>query len=326
MTPPTLVDGTIYVGTGVAGGDYGGRIAAIDARTGKQRWIFKTAMFVSTPVTVSGGMAYALDQTGTLYALDATTGKQVWSAPTGALTTTPAVADGLVYVGTVSNGYGVAALDARSGKRRWSFTATELVESAPTVVDGVVYVGGSAYVSGTSYPGVLYALDARTGKEHWRAETPQTARGAGDLATTPAVANGLVYATSKGGTLYAIDTATGKTVWTADDCATPPAVADGAVYCGGSTLHAFNAKTGKELWRGSATSPNADPVVAGDRLYLAAIGHLNVIDAATGKLVTTVNAPIALNYEISPLVVDGVVYVNGRNMNGTGWLLAIGGS
>ena len=54
------------------------------------------------------------------------------------------------------------------------------MNSSPTVVGGVVYIG--------SHSGYLYALDAKTGTELWRYETGETGNG------SPAIANGIVYA------------------------------------------------------------------------------------------------------------------------------------
>jgi serine/threonine-protein kinase len=68
--------------------------------------------------------------------------------PTGInLFSTPAVANGVVYIGDVIDGDGVAeALDAATGARLWYYpTPNGRVDSSPVVVDGVLYVGSQSH-------------------------------------------------------------------------------------------------------------------------------------------------------------------------------------
>ena len=79
----------------------------------------------------------------------------------------------------------------------------------------------------------------------------------GGIASSPAVADGVVYAGSLDGKLYAFDAATGAVLWTAttgSSIYSSPAVAKGVVYVGGkdTKLYAYNATTGAVLW--SATT------------------------------------------------------------------------
>ena len=54
----------------------------------------------------------------------------------------------------------------------------------------------------------LYAIDRATGTQRWKFATK------GPVHSSPAVANGLVYAGSVDGKFYAVDTATGQAKWT----------------------------------------------------------------------------------------------------------------
>jgi len=83
-------------------------------------------------------------------------------------------------------------------------------EATPVVVDGVMYTSG--------YIGLVYALDAATGRELWRFTPtiePMSMRHACCDAVNRgvAVARGKVYAASIDGRLHALDAATGKEVW-----------------------------------------------------------------------------------------------------------------
>jgi quinohemoprotein ethanol dehydrogenase len=86
-------------------------------------------------------------------------------------------------------------------------------EATPIVVDGVMYTSGSV--------GIVYAIDAATGKEIWRFDPqvpPQSMRNpCCDLVNRGvAVWQGRVYVASVDGRLHALDAATGKEDWSAD--------------------------------------------------------------------------------------------------------------
>ena len=75
------------------------------------------------------------------------------------LESSPAVVNGVVYVGSDSNG-SVYALNASTGAQLWSFATGSSLLASPAVANGVVYVeqyGGSN----------LYALNASTGAQLW---------------------------------------------------------------------------------------------------------------------------------------------------------------
>ena len=137
------------------------------------------------------------------------------------------------------------------------------VEATPLMVDGVLYV--------TSAWSIVYALDARTGKELWVYD-PEVDRASGAKSCCDVVnrgvayADGLVYVAALDGRLIAIDARTGKLRWqtqTIDDTSQPyvitgaPRVAKGLVFIGNSGadlgvrgyVGAYDARTGKRVWR-----------------------------------------------------------------------------
>jgi hypothetical protein len=73
LTPPTVVDGTIYVGLPDAHA-----VAAIDAATGKRRWIVPVGGPVDTPPTIAAGLCVFGCQDGHIFALSTTDGRLVW--------------------------------------------------------------------------------------------------------------------------------------------------------------------------------------------------------------------------------------------------------
>src|SRR2546423_15455632 len=96
------------------------------------------------------------------------------------LTETPAIANGVVYV---TGGSAVFALDQSTGHRIWRHNLEAQSKiSAPSIANGIVYVGGVA----------LYALNAVDGHVVWRN------RRAGGQVRRPAIAGGRGFSYSRG--------------------------------------------------------------------------------------------------------------------------------
>jgi hypothetical protein len=75
----------------------------------------------------------------------------------------------------------------------------------------------------------VYALEAATGVQLWNFTT------GGDVASSPAVAEGIVYVGSYDGKVYALDASEGSLIWsyqTDDLVVSSPAAAEGVVYVG----------------------------------------------------------------------------------------------
>ncbi|WP_254864639.1 PQQ-binding-like beta-propeller repeat protein [Halovivax gelatinilyticus] len=149
---PTLADGMVFAGT------TGGTLYAIEAESGDEAWTFDAGGHVAAP-TVADGVVYVGSFDDTLYAVDAASGDEEWRFDTGAIPTGATVAGGTVFVG--SGGARVFAIDAASGEQTWRFEESDIDTepypraTAPTVVDGVVYVATTNGLEGR-----VHALDA----------------------------------------------------------------------------------------------------------------------------------------------------------------------
>lgn len=146
----------------------------------------------------------------------------------------------------------------------WSFdTRTDRgLEATPLVVDGVIYTTGSW--------SVVYAIDARTGREIWHWD-PEVDRARGQLACCDVVNRGAAFYDGKvfvgvlDGRLAALDAATGRPLWetVTVDQAQPytitgaPRVAGGKVVIGNGGaeygvrgyVSAYEPDTGEMAWR-----------------------------------------------------------------------------
>ncbi len=137
------------------------------------------------------------------------------------LTFQPVVAGGLVFFGSSAD-CTVYALDAETGRERWSYITDGPVRFAPAVWSDRLFVAGD--------DGYLYCLSSRHGKLLWKKRAGPNremvlgndrlisrwpARGG------PVVKNGVVYFgaglwPSEGIYLYALDASTGETLWVND--------------------------------------------------------------------------------------------------------------
>lgn len=146
----------------------------------------------------------------------------------------------------------------------WSFdtNTTRGLEATPIVVDGVMYTTGSW--------SVVFALDARTGKQLWRWD-PEVPRAFGQKACCDVVNRGVaiykgkVYVGTLDGRLVALDAETGKPLWqvvTVDQnlpytVTGAPRVVKGKILIGNGGaemgvrgyISAYDAETGKMAWR-----------------------------------------------------------------------------
>ena len=102
-------------------GSAGGKVYALDAKRGCQRWVFDAGFGVRTAITIGederGTTAYFGDQRGEAYALNAESGKLLWKrrvdAHAGAVITgAPTLANNVLYV-PVSSFEEVLAIDPR---------------------------------------------------------------------------------------------------------------------------------------------------------------------------------------------------------------------
>ena len=262
-------------------------------------------------------------------------GNRVWRREPGSRRVTqPAIVANTAYVGSDRSVY---ALEANTGRVRWSVELGERVRAPPAVADGTVYA--------TTADGTLTAFDAGDGQRRWRRQPGGTLR-------SPAVSDGTVYVGAFGQRLFAFDASDGSRLWetqvdrqefvaldvavgdgavfggangdlrafeTSDGSErwqvvgdravqSTPAVADGRCYVNvGPALRAFDTGTGEELWTVRTGGSNEPPAVAGDTVYAPGDDGVYAVDASDGTQLW--QTPIGEDPELA--VADGVVYGHG---------------
>jgi len=310
--PPVLEHGRLFLGTNH------GLVLAVQAATGRVLWHRRFAGCVAASPAAGDGVVYVgfMDPppcTGTapsvLVALDARRGQILWRVRTGPIESSPLVASGLVYFGSWDGR--VYAVDARTGRVRWSFATQDRVKGGVALADGLVFAG--------SYDGRLYALDARNGRLRW------SAGGLGGLYATPAVAAGRVVVGSTDGSIYAFAARDGRPLWTRRTGSfvyAAAAIAGGTVYVGSydHRLYALAASSGAVRWTYDAGAPISGAATVLDGLvYFSTCGSCSkyesnpgarrtfAVDARTGRLVWRFG-----DGEYSPVIADrSRIYLTG---------------
>jgi outer membrane protein assembly factor BamB len=132
--------------------------------------------YASTPI-VADGVVYTQDLTSNVKAIDLQTGKVKWSKNYDSTNVGPnglALGYGKIYGATANFAF---ALDKDTGSEVWhsqrlTRNANEGIDMAPGVFDETVYIStvpgnAKSFYKGNG-AGVLWALDAETGKEQWK--------------------------------------------------------------------------------------------------------------------------------------------------------------
>jgi outer membrane protein assembly factor BamB len=288
------------------------------------QWRFVTEGDVIASPAVAGDLVYVGSGDGRMYALDRVTGAVRWSRDMGSpIASSPAVGTRRVFFGTRDGRF--HALDAATGEVRWRLTVGPDFPWPWGHESGDVYTSSPVHVNGTvifgSGDGHVYALDARTGRQHWRAVA------GGRVRSSPAVDGGRVYVGSADGRVYAFDLRTGALRWRYDTegvrlesrnfgydrrtVQSSPAVSGRAVYVGARDgfLYAIDATTGQLRWRvdHKLSWVNTSPAVQDGVVYAGSSDgqFVQAVNAATGEEIWRAKSGVTWS---SPAVAGDVVY------------------
>jgi outer membrane protein assembly factor BamB len=323
VSSPSIVDGTVYIGTRDDTSGTKGSLLALDLQTGKLKWRYNKSDVSHTNMThtakeqaklsanqdptavswvdsspaVVNDRVYVMSRDGALHALT-TSGELKWRLKTGGLDmSSPTVVDGTVYIGSGYPNKDFWAVDAVGGVVKWRVNSGlpdptakrqgQYVYSSPAFADDTVYTAAN--------DGGFYALDPKTGKLKWRFETQ-----GGVYFHSPTVAGDFLigapgdYDTA----VYAINRATGDIGWKYNSglqhsYVSSPAYDGSTVYIGigepDQEIVALDGKTGKEQWKyvtGYATqnSYTSSPAVT-NNVILVGAAQANRKDPESGRLI-----------------------------------------
>lgn len=215
----------------------------------------------------------------------------------------------LVQLDQEEGGGRLTAYRMGTGKVAWERPREVLVSwSTPIVAD----TGESVQVILSGNP-MVAGYELRTGKELWRVSCMD-----GEVAPSPAYANGLAFFAVEYGNLTAVDVRTGDVRWSVEgelpDVSSPVAAGDCLfTLTNGGVITCFDTASGEVLW----THENdegfyASPVVAGGRLYLVDLdGGVDILEA--GRAYRLVGRQsLGEPSSCTPAIAAGRIYFRGR--------------
>lgn len=321
-----------------------------------QHWTYEAKERINSGLSVAGDMVYFDTLGGKVVALDIRTGTVRWQADVDNVTmSTPIVSGGSVFIGTGHNGalgahdsnfvyaagehrgsltmWGrpegdhIVAFDANTGEKQWAYrTAGEDMPSPVAIKGNLVFVNGDFNA---------YALRMHDGSAAWQHDL----RGLATMASANQSGDYAIVSTCSGseyrGATFALHWSTGSVRWraAAGDCDSAPTVAANQIFVSGvdgnrvsygfgahGTVQSLDVGTGRILWR--YVSREAGPytkigsnerAIAGcyaDGTYLQAFPTIDkfvAFDAKTGRVRWEMRS--AGPIKMSAVVRGGRVYV-----------------
>jgi outer membrane protein assembly factor BamB len=184
-----VAEDTLYVGTS------DGKLYALDAVKGDERWEFDTGGKIWTSPAVKDNVIYISNYGHKFFALSRIDGSLIWEIELpAAAASSPLVAGDDVFLGTFDNQ--LCAVDGADGDVKWTFGGGNWFWSTPVIKDGVVYAGCLDHN--------IYAIDASTGEELWQFTADE------QIVATPVLVDNLLVVASDSGTVYVLEADSGK--------------------------------------------------------------------------------------------------------------------
>ena len=275
---------TVYVTSGF------GRVTALDAATGRVRWVQALEAAGTPAPTVANGVVHVVSRDSRAWAIEAESGRVRW------------VFSGIPAVTGFAGGAGAAVAP---GSVIFPFPSGEVV---------------SVFAEGGLERWSTIVAGARLGTAAGRATT--------DIGGDPVVEGGVVYVGNVSGRIVALDVETGTRLWTATEGATGGLwKVGGELFAINdiSELVRIDAASGEPIWRVPLPSSvkgswlrrtirfaHYGPVVAGGRVIVASSdGLIRLFDPASGAPEGEVALPGGA--ASAPVVAGGVLYVVDRD-------------
>lgn len=218
QAPPLVSVDTLYAPTAFVGPELEpdaqgrARLLALDARTGKERWVFESDNYILQTPAEHDGVLYVggnyfdptpIDEGGhtRLYALDPATGSPRWAyeSEDGFPKRLYATGETLVFVGYQDFMNGV---DAETGELRWRYDTGNWTPS---------FLGAGDIVYFSSANTQVFALDANTGEVVWRFNIPEGTFNY--LLDAPVLVADELYFLTQQGDIFALNAASGELLW-----------------------------------------------------------------------------------------------------------------
>jgi outer membrane protein assembly factor BamB len=234
---PIVVKDTLYVG----GSD--GKLYALDAVKGNERWAepFDTGGKIWTSPVVKDNAVYVSNYARKLYAISSEDGKLLWPQPQelpAAIASSPVVSGDTVFFGTFD--HYLYAVSSADGSEKWKFEGDNWFWASPVIKDGVVYAACLDHK--------IYALKASTGEQIWQFATDS------QIVSTPVLVDNLLVAASESGKIYMLKADSGeeeRTVSIGSQVMAPLYAEKSTVYVHARNrcVYSVNVQSGEIAWK-----------------------------------------------------------------------------
>ncbi|BBM82190.1 protein kinase [Candidatus Uabimicrobium amorphum] len=198
---------------------------------------------------------------------------------------------------------------------KWSFKAKKAIHTSPIGAYNMVYFGSDA--------GIVYAVDAQSGKEKWQQEIK------GIVYATPAIDKGVVYIGSLKRKLYALHATTGEKLWdfpVRGEIKSSAVVVDGIVFFASVDKHVYAVDVKKRnlLWKYKTNGGIlSSPVIKNNVLYIASKDkHIYALHYTSGKLLWKYKSKREFEYS-TPAVYGN--YIHFTSIDGAFYSLSMSG-
>jgi len=257
---PTVTADTVYAG------DEDGVVHAVDRKTGKQRWTFKTGGEIAGGAAIVGENVVVGSHDNFLYCLRAKDRELVWKYQTQErVNCSTAISDGFTFIAGCDEHLRV--IDLRDGKQKYVVALGSPLIASPALYGDMLYVG--------TYKGEVVAIEWKKEKIVWKYFDPDR-----DMPyhASACVLKDRVVVGGRDRLFHAIDRLTGKRLWAfparAKIDSSAAVVGDRAFF--GSTdrnLYGVSLTTGKQVWKFNAGQDVTAGIAIGeDHLVVGAEG------------------------------------------------------
>ncbi|MBI1366563.1 MAG: PQQ-binding-like beta-propeller repeat protein [Alphaproteobacteria bacterium] len=335
--PPVAADGRIFVTDAKAD------VSSYDMHTGKRIWEtvltpkirqkfrLRDVLSRTKPAEIGFGGGVALDSGklfvtsgfGFVVALDAETGKEIWRYKTDApIRTPPTATNGYVYFVTITNQF--VALNEDTGEKAWEFSS---FEEAARILSSASPAAVGDFVVAPFSSGEIVAVTSDTGRSVWSDTLARNTRltslaALNDIAGSPIIDRGFVFAVSHAGLFAAIDIRTGQRVWEAPIASVEmPWVAgdyifvvsvDGELVCltreEGAVVWVSKLRRYENEKKHKKRIAWAGPVLVGGNLVLVSTrGDIVKVSPQDGSVVETKR--VGDGFSVAPIVADQMIYL-----------------
>ena len=312
---PVLQADTVYVC------DTRGRVRALVASNGDERWRTDLDIDVSAGVGLGDDLVLIASRKGEVVALDRSSGKMLWRAQVSSeVLAPPAVEAGVVVVQSVDGK--LVAFSSSAGKRLWSFERTEPIlslrgTSTPVIVTDAVLTGFAN--------GRLAALNLRDGRLVWEIPVAQP-QGRSEIerlidVDAPVLVTGrTLIAAAYQGKIVALSLEDGHLLWSREISVNSALSADASnVYVSDvrDQIYALDLRSGATVWKQEQLHGRhlSAPVVTGNAIAMGDFeGYVHWLAREDGRVLARARAAHAAVLA-TPAVGGTTLYVVTQNGN-----------